>query len=129
MMAAGDAQRVWFPEMLEALARTWSASMTWDELADFCGHMTEQRRALRESRGIEPSRTRCPKCGAISQADIPGVTIRSALFALKKTGAIDDAQFEELDKSWRKHKAKNLLDAYGRRTAPSRDADGSASCC
>lgn len=31
-MAAGDAQRVWFPEMLDDLRAAWSASMTWDGL-------------------------------------------------------------------------------------------------
>lgn len=127
-MASGDAQRVWFPEMLAELASTWSAAMTWEELADFCRRMTEERRALRESRRIAPPRTRCSKCGEISQSDISGVTIRSALFALEKTGVIDAARRKDLDRSWRKYKAKNQLDAYGRRTDPSRAADGSSSC-
>jgi hypothetical protein len=29
-MASGDAQRVWFPEMIEELTSAWSASTTWE---------------------------------------------------------------------------------------------------
>jgi hypothetical protein len=118
-MAAGDAQRVWFPEMLETLLRTWSPSMTWEELAELCASMTERRRAIRQARGIEPPRIRCRKCGAISQSDISGVTIRSALFALKKAGVIDETELAALDKGWQKHRARNRLDACGRKMGPS----------
>lgn len=112
-MASGDAQRVWFPEMLEDLESTWTPSMTWEELADFCRLMTEKRKDILESRGIQPPQTRCPKCGSVSRADISGVSIRSALFALKKSGIVSEADFKKLDRSWKKHKAENHLDAYG----------------
>lgn len=70
-MPSGDAQRVWFPEVLEELKTAWSSSMTWGELADFCERMTEKRRAIREARGILPPRTRCPRCGAVSLGPAP----------------------------------------------------------
>jgi hypothetical protein len=88
LMPAGDAQRVWFPEMLEELKVAWSNSMPWDELADFCARMTELRRQLRSERGIQAPRTRCSKCGKVSRSDISGVSIRSALFALRNSGVI-----------------------------------------
>jgi len=56
-MPSGDAQRVWFPEMLEVLKTAWSSSMSWDELADFCERMTEMRRKMREERGIQSPKT------------------------------------------------------------------------
>jgi hypothetical protein len=117
-MASGDAQRVWFPEMLEALVAAWSASMAWEELADFCERMTLERRAIRASRGIEPPLTRCTRCGAVSRADIRGVSIRSALFALKNTGTISPADFGMLDKRWQKHRVNAGLDPYGRPAKP-----------
>ena len=55
-MPSGDAQRVWFPEMLEELRSTWSSAMTWEELADFCWRMTEKRKEIRRTRGIQPPR-------------------------------------------------------------------------
>ncbi|MCP5069864.1 MAG: hypothetical protein GY946_25130 [bacterium] len=117
-MPAGDAQRVWFPEMLEKLKRSWSKTMSWEELADFCARMTEKRKQIREERGIQPPKTRCPKCGKVSRSDISGVSIRSALFALKNSGVVTDAQFKELDKSWMKHRKKYGVDTRGRQESP-----------
>ena len=132
-MASGDALRVWFPEMLEELERTWSPSVSWEELVRFCGRMTEKRERIREARGIAPPRMRCPGCGTLSRFDIPGVSIRSALFALKKIGAVTDAEQKVLDKSWKKYKAKNRLDGYGRkaerRRATKADASRTQGCC
>lgn len=114
-MPAGDAQRIWFPEMLDELKRTWSRAIAWEELADFCHRMTEKRRGIRQMRGISPPRMRCPKCGQASRSDISGVSIRSALFALKNNGVVTAAEFKELNRSWMRHKAKHGLDPYGRK--------------
>ena len=46
-MPAGDAQRAWFPEMLEDLKSHWSSDMTWEELAVFCRDMTEKRQRIK----------------------------------------------------------------------------------
>ncbi len=130
-MPAGDAQRVWFPEMLDDLKSSWSMGMDWSELADFCERMTEKRKHIRKERDIRPPREidplspgeRCPKCGRISKGpskiDPLAVSIRSALFALKNNGVITEVKFKELDKSWMKHKRKNGLDAYGRKAEES----------
>lgn len=117
-MPSGDAQRVWFPEMLEELKTSWSKTMSWEELAEFCARMTERRKQIRQERGIQAPQTLCPKCGKVSRSDISGVSIRSALFALKNNCVITDDEFKELDTSWMKHKKRNGLDAHGRRTEP-----------
>ena len=128
-MAAGDAQRVWFPEMLEELRRTWSRAMTWKELADFCRRMTEKRLEIHRTRDIRPPRSRCPKCGQVSRSDISGVSIRSALFALKNNGVVTHDEFKELDKRWMRHKAEHDFDPYGRKVKASRDQAHSADRC
>lgn len=112
-MPSGDAQRAWFPEMLDDLMSHWSSEMTWDELAVFCRSMTEKRQIIRESRGIKPPRTRCKKCGG--GMVLPPISIRSALFALRKIGAVDEAGFKKLDREWNRHRKTNGLDAYGNR--------------
>ena len=127
-MPSGDAQRVWFPEMLEELRTSWSRTMSWDELADFCARMTEMRKQIREARGIRPPKTRCPKCGKVSRSDISGVSIRSALFALRSKGVITDDEFKELDKSWMKYRKKNGLDAHGHKPH-SKGAHGTDTSC
>lgn len=123
-MPRGDAQRVWFPEMLAELKARWTRETPWAELADFCARMTEMRRQIREDRGIRPPKTQCSKCGKVSRSDISGVSIRSALFALRNNGVVTDDEFKELDKSWMKHRKKNGLDPYGRDAAPESAAAG-----
>ncbi len=113
-MASGDAQRVWFLEMLEALEARWSASWSWDEMVGFCVEMTALRTSIRSARGIQSPRMRCHRCGAVSRSDIPGVSVRSALFALEKRGVVDTGKRERLDRDWRRYQRRNKLDAYGR---------------
>lgn len=120
-MPSGDAQRVWLPEMLEELKTFWSDTRTWDDLADFCARMTVFRKQIREERGIRPPKTRCPKCGKVSRSDLSGVSIRSALFALRNNGVITDDVFKKLDRSWMKHKKKNGLDAQGLKPGTRKD--------
>ena len=112
-MPAGDAQRAWFAEMLEDLKSHWSSDMTWEELAVFCHDMTEKRQRIKEARNITPPRMTCKKCGG--RMVLPPVTIRSALFALRKINAIDESEFKKLDREWGKHRKANGLDACGNR--------------
>ncbi len=114
-MPAGDAQRVWFPEMLEELRFFWTESTSWEDLVVFGERVMQRRKEIRRARGIQPPRTRCPGCGHVSRSDIPGISIRSALFALKNDGVIADADFQGLDSAWKKYRAKHDLDSYGRR--------------
>lgn len=130
-MPAGDAQRVWFPEMLEELQHMWSSSPSWDELAEFCQRMAEKRKQICESRGIKSPRFRCPTCGAEARARDPEVSIRSAFFALKKIGVITEVERKGFDKSWNNHKKNNRLDPYGRSLETSENFMGNESdaCC
>lgn len=122
-MPTGDAQRVWFPEMLEELKKSWSSSMSWDELADFCARMTEMRKQIREDRGIQSPKIRCDRCEGtmLPLADVSGISVRSALFALKNNDVITGDDFKKLNKSWMKHRKKNCLDPYGRKSVAPRD--------
>ncbi len=63
-MPAGDAQRVWFPEMLDDLRSFWFKKIAWETLADFCERMTEnaRRSAWREASSLHgqfPCRLGC----------------------------------------------------------------------
>jgi len=97
--------------MLADLKSHWSSDMTWEELAIFCRHMTEKRQKIQEARNIRPPRTTCKECGG--RIVLPPVSIRSALFALRKINAIDESRFKKLDREWGKHRKANGLDACG----------------
>lgn len=117
--------------MLEVLTAAWSPTTGWDELVDLCGRLTDLRTDLRRSRGILAPLMKCAKCGSVSRGDIKGVSIRSALFALRKAGAISDVDFQRLDRDWKKYRASRGLDSFGEKNDASsavttRDPSG---CC
>lgn len=115
--------------MLNELERSWSNSMTWDALTAFCERMSEMRRQIRESRGIRAVRVQCTKCGAESRSDSGDVSVRSALFALRKTGIVAEADFKALDKQWKAHRKMRALDAYGRAVEQAEQRKASTPCC
>ncbi|MFQ5822214.1 MAG: hypothetical protein ACE5I5_19725 [Candidatus Heimdallarchaeota archaeon] len=103
-MASGDAQRAWFPEMLDALRERWHENITWEEVSLFCDEMQKMRDRIRESRNIKPVKIFCKECGEYSLSTPPRISIRSLLFALKKSGIVSEEQFKELDKNWKKYR-------------------------
>ena len=117
-MGSGDAQRVWFPEMLEELFTSWKAGMPVEELVAFCLRMTAKRAQIRGERNILPPKMRCPCCGEVSRSETPGVSVRSALFSLKKHGVITDAELEHHDRAWKRYQRKHDLDGYGNKRMP-----------
>jgi hypothetical protein len=117
--------------MLEVLAAAWSPTTTWDELVDLCGRLTDLRTELRQSRGILGPLMKCPKCGSVSRGDIKGVSIRSALFALRKVGAVSDFDFQRLERDWKKYRAARGLDSLGKKNGASSAATTGdpSGCC
>ena len=114
-MPSGDAQRAWFPEMLEELQQYWSAGVSWDDLVTFCSRMTAVRAKLRQDRGIKSPMMTCRDCGERSRSELPDISPRSALFALRKVGTIADEEMKALDRQWANHRKENGLDAYGKK--------------
>ncbi len=45
-MPPGDAQRAWFPEMLERLKAKWKPELTWKKQIGICEEMTEFREQI-----------------------------------------------------------------------------------
>jgi len=117
-MAIGDAQRVWYPEMLADLKQYWFIGVPWEEVIAFCGKMTIARKELALSKGIKPPMYKCPKSGLRAQAAYPTISVRSLIFALQKVGAISNDELKEIDRDWKEYRRKNSLDAYGKKSEP-----------
>jgi hypothetical protein len=58
--------------------------------------------------------TKCPKCGRTARSELPDISPRSALFALRKAGALTDEQMKQLEREWTRHRKAHALDAYGK---------------
>jgi sugar diacid utilization regulator len=122
-VASGDAQRAWFPEMLENLKETWNKNMTWKQISILCGEMQSIRNRIRKERNIKPIRFFCKKCGKYQVTPPLPITIRSLLFALKKIKKITEEEFKELDKDWKKYRKTKNLDIYGKEKNLTNDKD------
>jgi hypothetical protein len=107
------------------------ALATWDELVVLCGRLTDLRTNLRRSRGIQAPLSRCPKCGSVTRGDIKGVSVRSALFALRKVSTLSEADFQRLDRDWKKRRSARGLDALGKKCGASSATTASdpSACC
>ena len=114
-MAAGDAQRVWYPEMLDELKTRWTPGMSWGDVIVFCDRMTTMRKELALSRDIKPPMIKCHKCGTRERGAYPTIGIRSLIFALQKIEAISDDELKEIDRDWKRYRRKNALNAYGKK--------------
>jgi hypothetical protein len=85
------------------------------------------------SRGAPDGRRIVVKIGSrslVSAAD-RFRTLATQIAALRKAGALPDADFRRLEHEWKKHRAAQGLDAFGKkRSAPATSASShSAGCC
>ena len=92
-MAAGDAQRAWFPEMLEKLKIMWNSDLPWEKRIIICDDMNIFRKKIWVERGIKPIKTWCPNSKEHHDRRPPAIGIRSMLFALKRIDCIQEDEF------------------------------------
>ena len=112
-MAAGDAQRIWYPEMLAELKQFWSPDLPWEHVISFCERMTIMRKDIAISRDIKPPIMKCLACGTRARAAYPMISVRSLIFAIKKIQTISDDNLKKIDLSWKRYQRKNSLNGYG----------------
>jgi hypothetical protein len=113
-MAAGDASRTWFSQMVETLRREWKPEMPWEEVIVLRDHLDSMLQEIRLSRGIRPPSMWCPVCNRQTQQAPPNVSVRALIFALGRFGIVAAAEFKSLKKRWAKHRKENSLDRNGK---------------
>ena len=113
-MPQGDAQRTWFPEMVEILKEQWNPSMSWDQLISLRDRLDSILQSIRSDRNILPAMMLCPKCKEYHRSKPPSVSIRAIILALSRFGIADKTMVKELDKAWKKYRKEKELDRYGK---------------
>jgi len=111
-MPAGDAQRVWFPEMLDRLGQIDFEWDDWASVVEFCSEITKFRTGMRQAKGITDPILKCPKCGGRAVL-FNGISIRSYLFALRKRELISEGELKRLDSDWSQYRKACGLDKFG----------------
>ena len=112
-MAAGDANRVWFSELVKMLRTGWDPSLNWEEAMLLRTRLDGLLRTIRTERNILPAMMWCYTCNARVRSAEPRVSVRAVILALGRFGIATKEQTRKLERAWAKHRKEYGLDLYG----------------
>ena len=131
-MAAGDGNRVWFPEMIETLRSRWDAAMPFPVLIELCNILDGMFQRRRPRGPILPPGSRCPECGRIVGSESQerhSISVRATILSLGRFGIASPEVTKRTEKEWARYRAENRLDLYGRRITSNGERVGKDSTC
>jgi len=114
-MAAGDAQRTWFPEMIERLRCQWRGDMGFDALVELRDELEAMLGQIRSGRQIRSPIVKCSRCGYVGEGAAPHVSVRAMILSLRRFGIAPAEEVFALEKSWAAQRKLNGLDLYGKK--------------
>jgi hypothetical protein len=85
-MAAGDPQRVCFPEMLARPRCEWNFHMSFPALIELRDRLDAMLQQIPSERHIVSPVLRCPKCGTTGPSADPHVGVRALTLAQGRFG-------------------------------------------
>jgi hypothetical protein len=117
-MPAGDAQRVWFPEMIEKLRSRWHEGMSFEAVIELRDELDAMLQQIRAGRHIRPPLLKCPQCGQVGHAAEPRVSVRAMLFSLQRFGIVEAEHVKTLERGWAIYRRQNRLNLCGKGGEP-----------
>lgn len=120
-VAAGDAHRVWFPEMMEHLRLRWRDDLSMEALLRLRDELDDMLGRIRSTRHISNPVFKCPACGHIGRGADPQISVRATNLALARFGVTAREAARALEKAWRTYRNTAGVDLYGH-AAPSEPA-------
>ena len=109
-MPKGDAQRVWFPEMLARLRSQWQETMSCAALVDLRDSLDTMLRQIRSERHISSPVFTCPKCGLRGPMAEPQVSVRAMILAARRFGIALPAKTKAVEREWSRYRDQQGLD-------------------
>ena len=131
-MAAGDGNRVWFPEMIETLRARWNTTMPFPDLIELCTILDGMFERRRPRGRILPPGSRCPECGRIVGSESQqrhSISVRATILSLGRFGIASPEVTKRTEKEWARYRAENRLDLYGRPITSTAERVGKDSMC
>ncbi len=113
-MPAGDCQRTWFPEMVEALRLGWHASLSFDELIALRDNLDAMLHRICSERQIRPPVFKCPHCGHVGEGAEPDVSVRAMILSLSRFGIAPAEEVKVLEKRWAAYRKQTGCDLHGK---------------
>jgi hypothetical protein len=114
-MAAGDAQKVWFPEVIAMLRKAADPAMSVDAMLLLRDRLDATLQRIRRTRQILPAMMWCPHCQAHHRAAPPRVSVRATLLALGRFADVATPDVQALEKCWNRYRRQHQLDRYGQK--------------
>lgn len=112
-MGAGDAHRVWFPEMVEHLRLRWRDDLSMEVLLELRAELDEILGRIRSTRHISNPVFKCPACGHTGRGADPHVSVRATILALARFGVVAREPARALEKAWSAYRKTARLDPHG----------------
>jgi len=112
-VAAGDAHRVWFPEMVEHLRLHWRDDLSMEALLGLRDELDDMLGRIRSTRHISSPIFKCPECGHIGRGADPHVSVRATILALGRFSVTAREPSRALEKAWSAYRKTMGLDPYG----------------
>jgi len=113
-MPKGDAQRVWFPEMLARLQREWRETMPFAALINLRDSLDTMLQQIRSERHISSPVITYRKCGLRGVMAEPRVSVRAMILAAGRFGIAPTAKTKALEREWSRYHDQQGLDLYGK---------------
>jgi hypothetical protein len=112
-VAAGDAHRVWFPEMVKHLRLRWRDDLSMEALLGLRDELDDMLGRIRSTRHISNPVFKCPACGHIGRGADPHISVRATILALARFGVAAREPARALEKAWSAYRNAAGLDLYG----------------
>jgi hypothetical protein len=128
-MPKGARSQVWYPSVVELLRRSWHEGLNWDatiELRDTLQRVLDRHQ---DEHGIRRATFRCPRCGEVSTAARPRISVRAMLITLRRFGITSTELSIAREREWKRYRALHDLDLYGHPAASSSTDPASPTPC
>ena len=112
-MASGDAQKVWFPELIAMVRQAGDAAMSMEALLCLRDRLNTTLHTIRHTRQILPAMMWCPHCQARHRAAPPSVSVRATILALGRYTRATASEVQTLEKQWNRYRKQHQLDRDG----------------
>jgi hypothetical protein len=112
-MASGDAQKVWFPELIEMVRQAEAPAMSMDALLRLRDQLNTTLQTIRHTRQILPAMLWCPHCQARHRTAPPSVSVRATILALGRFTRATASEVQALEKRWNSYRRQHQLNRDG----------------
>ena len=129
-MAAGDGNRVWFPQMIETLRSQWNGEMPFPVLIELCNILDAmfQRRRPRSCLQVLAVRN-AGKSWVPKVSNVTASAFGQLFLSLGRFGIASPEVTKRTEKEWARYRAENRLDLYGRRITSTAERVGKEPIC